>query len=177
MAEYRRGANAVCDIKYHVIWMAKYRYKVLRGRVAERARELIRQICHERDVVIVRAAVSPDHIHILAAAPPQLSTAKLVQYVKGRSSRRLPALLSKLTWTGPELRVQVVDSTRHAAPTRKAGSRWPQMLSKMSRRFERPWGKRLGGRKARLKGISQTGGPSCSRERANCTAEVSFPRS
>ncbi len=89
MVEYRHSAHAVYDIKYHVIWVTKYRYKVLRGRIAERARDLIRQICQARDVVIVRGAVAPDHIHMLLSAPPQLSPAKLVQYIKGRSSRRL----------------------------------------------------------------------------------------
>jgi len=57
--------------------------------VAERARDLIRQICQSRDIVIVRGAVSPDHIHLLVSAPPNLSPAKLVQSIKGRSSRRL----------------------------------------------------------------------------------------
>jgi putative transposase len=42
-----------------------------------------------REVTIVRGAVSPDHIHLLVSAPPLLSPAKLVQYVKGKSSRRL----------------------------------------------------------------------------------------
>ncbi len=77
------------DIKYHIIWITKYRYKVLRGEVAERARDLIRQICQAWEVSIVRGAISPDHIHMLVAAPPQLSPAKLVQYIKGRSSREL----------------------------------------------------------------------------------------
>jgi len=89
MTEYRTGAHAVYDIKYHLIWITKYRYRVLRGRVAERARDLIRQICQSRDIVIVRGAVSPDHIHLLVSATPNLSPAKLVQYIKGRSSRRL----------------------------------------------------------------------------------------
>ena len=89
MTEYRVGGHAVYDIKYHLIWITKYRYKVLRGRVAERARDLIRQICQSRDVVIVRGAVSPDHIHMLVSAPPSLAPAKLAQYIKGRSSRRL----------------------------------------------------------------------------------------
>ena len=46
MLEYRTSAHAVFDIKYHVVWITKYRYKILRGRVAERARDLLRQICH-----------------------------------------------------------------------------------------------------------------------------------
>ena len=57
--------------------------------MAERARDLILQICEARDVVIVRGAVSPDHIHLPVSAPADLAPAKLVQYVKGRSSRRL----------------------------------------------------------------------------------------
>ena len=57
--------------------------------MAERARELIRQTCQMREVRIVRGAISADHVHMLVAAPPHLAPAKLVQYVKGRSSRRL----------------------------------------------------------------------------------------
>ena len=84
------------DIKYHVIWVTKYRYKVMRGRVAERARELIRQICQAREVVIVRGAISPDHIHMLLSVPPNLAPAKVVQYIKGRSSRLLQAEFPEL---------------------------------------------------------------------------------
>ena len=68
MAEYRTSAHAVFDIKYHVVWITKYRYKILRGRVAERARDLLRQICQSREVVMVRDAVSSDHIHMLVCA-------------------------------------------------------------------------------------------------------------
>ncbi len=89
MVEYRQSAHATFDLKYHIIWITKYRYKVLRGRVAERARDLIRQICEAREVVILRGAVSPDHIHVLLSAPQHLAPAKLAQYIKGRSWRRL----------------------------------------------------------------------------------------
>ena len=88
MAEYRHSGHAVCDIKYHLVWITKYRDKILRGEVAERARDLIRQICHAREVVIIRGSVSPDHIHMLVSAPAHMAPSKLVQYIKGRSSRR-----------------------------------------------------------------------------------------
>ncbi len=39
--------------------------------------------------MIVRGSVSPDHIHMLLSVPPQLAPAKLVQFIKGRSSRKL----------------------------------------------------------------------------------------
>jgi putative transposase len=76
-------------VKYHVVWITKYRYKVLRGEIAVRTRDLLRQICEGRKVVIVQGAVSPDHVHMLGSVPPQLAPAKLVQYMKGRSSRLL----------------------------------------------------------------------------------------
>ena len=81
MGEYRFSGHAVWDIKYHLIWITKYRYKVLRGEVAERARDVIRQICQAWEVSIIRGAISPDHVHMLVAVPPQLAPAKLVQYV------------------------------------------------------------------------------------------------
>ena len=89
MVEYRTSAHAVYDIKYHFVWITKYQYKILRGRVAERARDLLRQICQAREVVIVRGAVSLDHIHMQVSCPAELAPAKLVQYLKGRCSRRL----------------------------------------------------------------------------------------
>ena len=86
MIDYRRSAHAVYDIKYHVIWVTKYRYKVMRGRVAERARELIRQICEAREIVIVRGAISPDHIHMLLSVPPHLAPSKVMQAIKNSRS-------------------------------------------------------------------------------------------
>jgi len=89
MDEYRTSGHAIWDIKYQLIWVTKYRYKILRGKVAERARDVIRQVCQAREVMIVRGSVSLDHIHLQVSVPPLLSSAKLVQYVKGKSSRQL----------------------------------------------------------------------------------------
>ena len=89
MGEYHHSAPAVWDIKYHLVWITKYRYKILGGEVGERARDLLKQIAAAREVRIVRGAVSPDHVHMLVVVPPQLAPAKLVQFLKGRSSRML----------------------------------------------------------------------------------------
>jgi putative transposase len=89
MPEYRKGAHTIYDIQYHFVWATKYRYHVLRGEVAERARDLIRQICMSRDIKILKGHVSVDHIHILVSCPPTLSPMKVAQYVKGASSRKL----------------------------------------------------------------------------------------
>jgi len=89
MAEYRKGGHTLYDIKYHLVWITKYRYQVLRGDIALRARDLIREICMSREVQIIRGSLAPDHVHILVSCPPSLSPSKLVQYIKGRSSHKL----------------------------------------------------------------------------------------
>lgn len=50
--------------------MTKYPYKILRGDIAERAREVMRQKRVAREVTIIHGAVSPDHVHVLVAVPP-----------------------------------------------------------------------------------------------------------
>ena len=52
--EYRRGSYSIFDVKYHIIWVAKYRYQILTGDIALRDRELIRQTCLSRDRVIIQ---------------------------------------------------------------------------------------------------------------------------
>jgi len=89
MAEYRKGAHTVHDIKYHFVWVTKYRYHVLRGEIAERARDLIRQVCMAREITILKGHVSRDHVHLYVSATPNLSPARIMQYVKGKSSRVL----------------------------------------------------------------------------------------
>ena len=89
MAEYRQGAHTVYDLKYHLVWVTKYRYAVLRGEVAERTRDVIRQICMTREVVILKGHVSRDHVHLFVSAPPRMSVADLVQYIEGKSLRAL----------------------------------------------------------------------------------------
>lgn len=86
---YRTGAHTTYDLKYHLIWCTKYRYRVLMGDVAHRVRELIREICAANYVQILSGSMSPDHIHLLVSVPPSVSLSKLLQYIKGKSSRKI----------------------------------------------------------------------------------------
>jgi putative transposase len=88
-ARYRKGAHTVHDIKYHLVWVTKYRYHVLQGEIARRARDIIRDICMQHDVIILKGHVSRDHVHLLVSAPPSLSVSDMMQYIKGKSSREL----------------------------------------------------------------------------------------
>ncbi len=60
---YRIGAHTKHDLKVHLVWIPKYRKKILIGTVAVRVRDLIRQIAMEHDIQILSGKVSHDHIH------------------------------------------------------------------------------------------------------------------
>jgi len=96
MSEFRKGSHTVYDIQYHIIWITKYRYKVLTGKIAERTRELLRHGCDSQGITIIRGSVSPDHVHMLISSPPRLSPSKILQYLKGRSSKLLQEEFSEL---------------------------------------------------------------------------------
>ncbi len=89
MAEYKKGGHAVYDIKYHFVWITKYRYKVLKGQVAIRARDLLKQGCEAKGLTIIKGSVGPDHVHMLLSCPTNLSPSQIMQYLKGRSSHLL----------------------------------------------------------------------------------------
>jgi len=86
----------VYDLKCHVVWITKYRKAVLRGEVATRLRELVRQTCASLEVYIVSGHVASDHVHLLLSIPPDLSVSELMQRIKGRSSRKLLEEFSEL---------------------------------------------------------------------------------
>ncbi|MGF7126733.1 REP element-mobilizing transposase RayT [Natronobacillus azotifigens] len=89
MDGYKKNSHAVYDIKYHVIWVTIYPYKLLHGQIAIRTRELIRQGCEARGNTILQGSVGKEHIHLLLSCPPSLAPSKILQYLKGRSSRLL----------------------------------------------------------------------------------------
>ena len=89
MENYRKSSHTVYDIKYHIVWITKYRKPVLRGEIAERLRDLIREICKARDIEILKGHVSRDHVHVFLSVPPHLSVSQLVQSLKGKTSRKL----------------------------------------------------------------------------------------
>lgn len=89
MQNYRKTSHSTYDLKYHIVWITKYRKKVLTGEVATKVRELIREICKANDIEILKGHVSKDHVHLFLSIPPHLSISNTVQSLKGKSSRKL----------------------------------------------------------------------------------------
>lgn len=101
MQKYRKTSHSVYDLKYHLVWITKYRKPVLVGPIAERAREIIRQICQQHDIEIIKGHVSKDHIHLFVSIPPHVSVSDAMQAIKGKSSWKMLSEfkgLSKQFW-------------------------------------------------------------------------------
>ena len=89
MAYYRNGSHTVYDIKYHFVWITKYRYKILGGHVALRLRELLKQGCEAQGITIIKGNIQKDHVHMLLSYPANIAPSKIMQNLKGRSSKLL----------------------------------------------------------------------------------------
>ena len=87
--EYRYSGHTVSRLTAHIIWVTKYRYKILAGDIQQRCRTLIIQICDSEDVKILKGAVSKDHVHMLIEYRPSIKISDLVKRIKGRTSRML----------------------------------------------------------------------------------------
>ena len=85
----RSGSHCRYTLQYHLVWIPKYRRSFLVGEIAERLKQILQDIARDYRIHIIAMEVMPDHVHMLAEAPPKYAPAKIVQLFKGISSRRL----------------------------------------------------------------------------------------
>ena len=72
--------------QYHIVFIPKYRKKVLYGQIRNDVREIIATLCKYKNVEIVAGAVCSDHVHLSVAIPPKLSVSEFMGYLKGKST-------------------------------------------------------------------------------------------
>jgi putative transposase len=89
MRLHKLGVHTKTDLKVHLIWIPKYRERLLTGPVAIRAKDLFREIALEHEIEIVSGKVSGDHIHVFISYHPTQNISKIVQRLKGISWRLL----------------------------------------------------------------------------------------
>ena len=71
---------------YHIVFIPKYRRKVMFGQLKHDVREIIRKLCEYKNVKIVEGSVCIDHVHMCLKIPPKLSVSEFMGYLKGRSA-------------------------------------------------------------------------------------------
>ncbi|MGR5864101.1 IS200/IS605 family transposase [Bacillus cereus] len=96
MVNYKTGSHSVYEMKYHFVWVTKYRYHILTGEIAHRVEKSYGSVVLTRDITIIKGSVGKDHINLLLSCPPTIAPSKIIQYLKGRSSRLLQQEYSQL---------------------------------------------------------------------------------
>ena len=76
-------------IAYHLVWIPKYRRKILTGEVQAETKRLIAACCERAGLTLVAQETDEDHIHVFVSAPPRFSPAMIANLLKGYSSRFL----------------------------------------------------------------------------------------
>jgi len=89
MSNQRVNGHTVSNLTVHIVWSTKYRYKVLKGDIQKKCRDLLIQVCDAEGVKILKGVVSKDHVHMHFEYRPSQDISSLVKKLKGRSSRRL----------------------------------------------------------------------------------------
>lgn len=85
----RKTRYSIYNCNYHLVWIPKYRRRVLIGDVREALLDLFASIAVSQEVSILAAEVMEDHVHLFVSAPPRLSPADLVNVFKGVTARML----------------------------------------------------------------------------------------
>lgn len=89
MQDWKSLSHVRWDCKYHVVFVPKYRKKVLYGKVRERLGEILRDLCRQRGVEILEGHLKGDHVHMCLRIPPKLSVAHFIGFLKGKSAVRI----------------------------------------------------------------------------------------
>lgn len=79
-------AHTKWNCTYHIVFIPKYRRKVMYGKLGWDIREIIKRLCKNKRVTIVEGSVCADHIHLCVKIPPKLSVSEFMGYLKGRSA-------------------------------------------------------------------------------------------
>jgi putative transposase len=90
--DFRTGRHCIFALHVHLVFVTKYRRKVLNAAAHETLQGLFARICEDFEARLVEANGEDDHVHLLVEYPPKVAIAKLVNSLKGVSSRRLRVL-------------------------------------------------------------------------------------
>jgi putative transposase len=104
LPNYRKGekvssnklSHTVWECKYHVVWVPKYRRRVIYGKLRKDIGHILRKLCEYKGIDIIEAKACSDHIHMCLAVPPKYSVSNIIGYLKGKSTMIIFERFSRL---------------------------------------------------------------------------------
>ena len=102
MSRFLKLSQTIWHCQYHIVWVPKYRYRVLSGDIAREVKNCIRIFSEQKGCKIVEMNVQIDHVHLLVMVPPKISISDYMGMIKGRTAIRVfnkfRSLKSKPYW-------------------------------------------------------------------------------
>ena len=89
MSKYKKLSHVVYKCDYHIVWVPKYRYRILTGEIRTFVEKDLRMLCEWKGCEIEEMNVQTDHIHLLVSIPPKVSVSVLIGTLKGKLAIKL----------------------------------------------------------------------------------------
>lgn len=89
MKDWQSMAHVKWECKYHIVFIPKYRKKILYGKVRKRIGEIFQELCRYRRIDILEGHAMPDHAHMCLSVPPKYSISMAIGYIKGKSAIKI----------------------------------------------------------------------------------------
>ena len=102
MSKYKKLSHVIYKCDYHIVWVPKYRLRILKGSIKDLVDKDIRMLCEWKSCEVQELNVQEDHIHLLVSVPPKVSISKLMGILKGKIAIKMfksyPKLKQKPYW-------------------------------------------------------------------------------
>ena len=102
MGKYKKLSHVVYKCEYHIVWVPKYRFRILEGEIKRLLEEDIKLLCEWKKCEIQEMSVQKDHVHLVLSIPPKVSVSQLMGILKGKLAIKLfksyPKMKKKPYW-------------------------------------------------------------------------------
>ncbi len=102
MSKYRKLSHVIFKCDYHIVWVPKYRLRILKGDIKDFVEGNIRSLCEWKQCEVEELNIQEDHVHLLVSVPPKVSISNLLGVLKGKTAIKLfksyPQLKKKPYW-------------------------------------------------------------------------------
>ena len=89
MSKYKKLSHAIYLCNYHIVWVPKYRYRILEGAIKDLVEHEIRSMSEWKSAEVMELNVRKDHVHLVVSIPPKLSVSDYMGIVKGKSAIKI----------------------------------------------------------------------------------------
>ena len=102
MGKYKKLSHVIYKCEYHIVWVPKYRFRILTGEIKKLVEEDIKMLCEWKLCEVQEMSVQQDHIHIVVSMPPKVSISEMMGILKGKLAIKLfksyPKMKQKPYW-------------------------------------------------------------------------------